>query len=65
MLSDKIVSTERITLTDNGKVVSIEPDIANVLNTFYSNIVTNLRFPEHAYYDPIAKNISDPIYKPW
>ena len=47
-LSDKIVSTERITLIDNGEVVATEQDTANVLNTFFSNIVTNLKIPEYA-----------------
>ena len=62
-LSDKIVSTEGITLIDNGEVVATEQDIANVLNTFFSNIVTNLKIPEYADYDPIANNISDSILK--
>ena len=60
---NKIVSTERITSTDNGKVVVTEQDTANVLNTFFSNIVTNLKIPEYADYDPIVNNISDPILK--
>ena len=61
--SDKIVSTERITLTYNGEVVATEQDTANVLNTFISSIVTNLKIPEYADYDPVANNISDPILK--
>ena len=54
--SNKIVSTERITSTDNGEVVSTEQDIAHVLNTFFSNIVTNFKIPEYADYDPITNN---------
>ena len=61
------MSTERITLIDNGEVVVTEQDAANVLNTFFSNIVTNLKIPEYflkyADYDPIVNNISDPILK--
>ena len=49
-LSDKIVSTERITLIDNGEVVATEQDTSNVLNTFFSNIVANLKIPEYAEY---------------
>ena len=60
--SDKIVSTERITLTDNGEVVSTEQDTAHILNTFFSNIVTNLKVPEYADYYPIANNTSDPKF---
>ena len=50
-------------MIDNGEVVAIEQDTANVLNTFSSNIVTNLKIPEYADYDPIANNISIPILK--
>ena len=55
--------TERITLIDNGEVVATEEDTANVSNTFFSNVVTNLKIPEYAGYDPNAKNISHPILK--
>ena len=41
----------------------MEQDTANVLNTFFSNVVTNLKIPEYADYDPIANNITDPILK--
>ena len=43
--SDKILSTERITLIDNGEVVPTEQDTTLVLNTLFSNIVTNLSDP--------------------
>ena len=33
------------------------------MNTFFTNIVTNLKIPEYADYDPIVNNISDPILK--
>ena len=55
--------TERITLTDNGKVVTTEQDTANVLNTFFSNVVTNLKIIKYTDYDPVANNVSDPILK--
>ena len=40
--SNKILSTERIALIDNGEVVPTEQDTALVLNTLFSNIVTNV-----------------------
>ena len=43
--SDKILSTERITLIDNGEVVPTEQDTTLVLSTFFSNIVTSLSDP--------------------
>ena len=47
-LSDEKVSNE---------IAPYEKDTAHVLNTFFSNIVTNLKI--HKYADPIANNISD------
>ena len=43
--SDKILSTERITLIVNGEVVPTEQNTTLVLNTFFANIVTNLSDP--------------------
>ena len=43
--SDKILSTERVTLIDNGEVVLTGQDTCLVLNTFFSNIVTSLSDP--------------------
>ena len=60
--SDKIVSTERITLIDNGEVVPTEQDTAHILNTFFSNIVTNFKILDYADYCPVANNISDPKF---
>ena len=38
-----------------------DKDIAHVLNTLFSNIVTNLKILGYTNYDPISSNISDPI----
>ena len=61
LLSDKIASTERITLINNAEVVWAEHDTSHVLNTFCFVIATNLKIPEYADYDSIAKNISHGI----
>ena len=53
------MSTEINTLIDNGEVVATEQDTAYVLNTFVSNVVTNLNIPKHTNYDPITDRISD------
>ena len=36
---------------------------ANVLNTFFSNIVSNLNIAEYSNCEPLANNISDPVLK--
>ena len=58
-LSDKTVSTETIILITNGEVVPTEQDTAQVLNTFFFTVVTNLKIPEYTEYDPVSNNVSD------
>ena len=62
-LSDKVLSTERITLIENDKVINNYNKKANIMNTFSSNIVINLNVPEHHDCEGISGNVSDPILK--
>ena len=62
-LSDKITSKEKITLIEENEIVSNDENTAQVLNTFFSNIVGSLNIPEYVTNDPIFDNISDPIIK--
>ena len=45
-LSDKITSKEKITLTEENEIVSNNENTAQILNTFFSNIVGSLNIPE-------------------
>ena len=58
---------ERMVLIDNDEInkkkIPTEQDTAYVLNTFFSNIVTNFKIPEYTDYDPMTKTISDRILK--
>ena len=60
-LSDKITSKEKITLIEENEIVSNDENTAQVLNTFFSNIVGSLHIPEYVTNDPISDNISDPF----
>ena len=62
-LSDKITSKEKITLIEENEIVSNDENTAQVLNTFFSDIVGSLNIPEYIANDPISDNISDPIIK--
>ena len=62
-LSDKIMSKEKITLIKENESISNDENTAQVLNTFFSNIVGSLNIPEYDTSDPISDNISDPIIK--
>ena len=62
-LSDKIVSREKITLIEEDEIVESDSNTGQILNTFFSNIVSNLKIAEYADCDPISDNINDPVIK--
>ena len=45
LLSNKIVSNEKITIVEGDKIIGIDKETAKVLNEFFSNVVTNLNIP--------------------
>ena len=59
-LSDQVTYTQKITLIDNDK---IEDDTARVLNTFFSNTISDLNIPDYNNCDALAENIQEPILK--
>ena len=61
-LSDKTPFNAKITLID-GTVISSDNEIANVLNTFLSNIVSNLNLTEYPISNPYYNKIRDPVLK--
>ena len=58
-----MTSKEKIALIEENEIAPNDEDTAQVLNTFFSNIVDSLNIPEHVTNDPISNNISDPIIK--
>ena len=54
-LSDKVTSTQKIALIDNDKIVKDDDDTA-VLNTFFSNIVSDLNITDYNNSDPLVGN---------
>ena len=53
----------KITLIEDGEVISSDNETADVLNTFFSNIVSNLNFPEYPISNPYYNKIRDPVLK--
>ena len=53
----------KITLREDGEVISSDNEIANVLNTFFSNIVSNLNLHEYPISNPYYNKIRDPVLK--
>ena len=54
---------KKIIIVENDEIISNDKEVAEVLNTFFSNIVSNLNIPEYPINDPFIDNINDPILK--
>ena len=50
-------------LTENCKYVKTEMKTAEIFNSFYSNIVKNLKICQYSNFDPIEQNIEHPTLK--
>ena len=46
-LSNKIVSREKLTLMEEDEIVENDINTAQILNTFFSNFVSNLKIAEY------------------
>ena len=62
-LSNKTVSSEKVTLIDDDDLITDEQKVANTLNDFFSSIVTSLNLPESHNADPLSDNINHSILK--
>ena len=57
--SDKIVTRDRIHLTENGEVVKTELETAENLNNFFGNVIKNLMIPKYSDNDPSLDRIEN------
>ena len=57
--SDKIVTRDRIHLTENGEVVKTELETAETLNNFLGNVIKNLMIPKYSGYDPSIDRVEN------
>ena len=62
-LSDKVRSTNKTTLIDKEEIIVGDNNTAKVLNTFFSNIVSNLNIAEYSNCEALANNICDTVLK--
>ena len=60
---DKIVSKEQSTYVENNEMISKDKDVAQTMNSFFSNIVTKLEIPEYIDNNSSFENIANPIIK--
>ena len=62
-LSNKTISSEKITLIDDHELITNEQKVANTLNDFFFTIVTSLNLPESQNADQLSDNIDHPTLK--
>ena len=62
-LSYKTPSDEKTTLIEKDKIIKTDSKTTNILNTFFSTIISNLNIPEYPMSDPISDYINDPVLK--
>ena len=63
LFSNKIKSTEYITLEENGKIISNDKELARIFNKFFVNIVPNLGINTNHSFLINTDNENDPIEK--
>ena len=63
MLSDKIISIDKITIVEGDKIIKSDKETTKVLNKFFSNVETNLNIPQFNQIYRTSENISDPVIK--
>ena len=61
--SDKIVTRDRIHLTENGEVVKTELETAETLNNFFGNIIKNLMILKYSEYHPSIDRVENRTIK--
>ena len=61
LFSEKLTVNENITLVDNNNIISSDIEIAEKLNTFFSNVVKelNIKVKDDLLCD--ASNLNDPV----
>ena len=58
-LSDK----EQINLVEKGEILKTDIETAEVLNTFFANIVKNLEINQYSNFDPVINHVKDPTLR--
>ena len=61
ILSNKVVSNEKVTLIEDNNIVENDKKTATVFNNFFSNIIKNLGIPQYNEIDPYPYSYPYPI----
>ena len=63
LFSDKVKSSEKITLVHEDKIITTDDENGKILNSFFSNVVKHLKIPEFTDIDFSAECIPHPAPK--
>ena len=63
LFSDKVKSSEKITLVHEDKIITADDENVKILNSCFSNLVKHLKIPEFKDIDFSAECISHPALK--
>ena len=63
LLSNKVVSNQKITSVEDDKIVENDKNTASMLNEVFSNIIIKLRIHQYNEAKPMSHNTSDPLMK--
>ena len=61
LLSNKVISNEKIILIGNNNIIENDEKTATVLNNFFSNVITSLNITQYNETEPVSQNINDPL----
>ena len=63
LLSDEVAVKDEFHLTEKNKLAKTDPETAEVLNNFFSNIVQNLGISKNSNNKPLVSNTNDATLK--
>ena len=58
-LSNKVRTTDKIKLVENGEIITNDQEVADILNEFFATIVTKLKLPNPP--ETLDTNTNDPV----
>ena len=61
--SDKSRVKEQINLVEKGEILKTDLETVEVLNTFFGNIVKNLKINPYSNFDPMINHVKDPTLR--
>ena len=62
-LSDNSCVKGQINNVEKGEILKTDLEAADILNTFFENIIKKLEINQYSNFDPVINNVKDPILR--